>query len=258
MYTTAFDASGKEDDQDYVVVAGFVSTAKIWKEFDRAWRSRLAEDQLAFFHMREWHHRTGLFRDREYWTRERCSRLIDDLLEIILSHASAKFSCAVINKSYAANISEANKRRFLLNAYVLAARAVIELVHEWTLYRDNRPVEHVFEEGDEGKGMLIERMQIEGLHKPSFRWGKDTTHRRTKASIPGFTPLQASDIYAYEVFRFAKDFSTKGNVKSDVLRGLDPVHGEPRTFSIQDLQQLDGMIDQMAADPEFWAKHRSL
>jgi len=46
MYTTAFDASGKEDDPNtkYVAVARFVSAEKIWKEFEVTWRHRLAVD----------------------------------------------------------------------------------------------------------------------------------------------------------------------------------------------------------------------
>ena len=44
------------------------------------------------------------------------------------------------------------KDEFLLNAYVLAARDG-QLAHEWTLYRDHKPVQHIFEDGDKGKGM---------------------------------------------------------------------------------------------------------
>ena len=28
-----------------------------------------------------------------------------------------------------------------------------QLAHEWTLYRDHKPVQHIFEDGDKGKGM---------------------------------------------------------------------------------------------------------
>jgi len=146
MWTSAFDASGKAEDQDFVVVAGFVAQAKLWIEFDRAWRARLAEDHLARFHMSDWFHGKGLFGDRAYWTLDRRQRILDDLVDIIQWHASAKFACAIINKSFTTSISPANRQQFLLNSYVLAARAVIELANEWSLYRDNSPFAHVFEE----------------------------------------------------------------------------------------------------------------
>jgi hypothetical protein len=106
--------------------------------------------------------------------------------------------------------------------------------------------------------MLIERMKIEGLPAPAFKWGKDTVHKKSGALIPGFTPLQAADIYAYETFLFAREFPVKRDSKSRVLKQLDAVLGEPRTFSVQDLQELNGMIGRIVADADFWKRHRSL
>jgi hypothetical protein len=261
MYITAFDASGKEDDKatPFVVVAGFVSTAKVWEDFDRSWRTRLAEDHLPYFHMQAWHHwqASELFVDREHWNQIRIDKLMDDLLDIVVRHAFRKFCCVVRNQSYSELLAKSLVDEFRLNAYVLAARGAVELAHAWTLYRDNRPTEHVFEEGDKGKGMLLERMRIEGLPIPAFRWGKDTIHKKTGALLPGFTPLQAADIYAYETFLFAREFAAKRE-RSPVLRQLDAIAGEPRMFSVQNLQELKEMIGQIAADPDFWKRHRSL
>ncbi len=263
MYTTAFDASGKEDDKatPFVVVAGFVSTANEWEAFDRSWRARLLEDHLPYFHMQAGHHwrSTGeLFVDHEYWNQARIDKLMDDLLDIVIRHSFRKFCCVVRNESYSEHLVAPPKDEFLLNAYVLAARGVVQIAHEWTLYRDNKPLQHIFEEGDKGKGMLIERMRIEGLPTPAFKWGKDTVHRKSGVSIPGFTPLQAADIYAYETFLFVREFPEKRDSKSRVLKQLDAVLGEPRTFSVQDLQELNDMIGRIVADADFWKRHRSL
>src|SRR5215470_8622631 len=56
------------------------------------------------------------------------------------------------NESYSEHLAVSRKDEFLLNAYVLAARDG-QLAHEWTLYRDHKPVRHILEEGDKGKGM---------------------------------------------------------------------------------------------------------
>jgi hypothetical protein len=260
VYTTAFDASGKEDDPNtkYVVVAGFVSAEKIWNEFDVTWRHRLATDGLSRFHMRDWRHRVGVFNDRDHWTRSRCDELMDDLLNILIKHVSYKFACVVRLASYTEHLSEQRRREFLINAYVLAARGVVQRANEWSLLRDRQPVEHVFEDGDEGKGLLMRRLKIEGLPRPRFRWAVDRPHEKTGIMIPGFTPLQGADIYAYETLRFAQKWAERGNVKSDVLRELDQIQGEPLAFSAEDLAQLSQWIERSGSDPTFWERHRSL
>ena len=40
-WTTAFDASGHESDQDYLVVGGYIARAKDWVDFEKAWLERL-------------------------------------------------------------------------------------------------------------------------------------------------------------------------------------------------------------------------
>ena len=62
----------------------------------------------------------------------------------------------------------------------------------------HRPIEYVFEDGDKGKGKLIERLQFDGFPAPIFKPKYDTVGRYG-VPIPGFTPLQAADIYAWEV-----------------------------------------------------------
>ncbi len=68
MLTTAFDASGSEDDRTCTVVAGFISTADEWIGFSRIWKSRLAEDDLTEFRMSLFQAHMGPFRDETKWT----------------------------------------------------------------------------------------------------------------------------------------------------------------------------------------------
>jgi len=98
---------------------------------------------------------------------------MDDLLNMLLKHVSYRFACVVGLASYMERLSEQRRREFLINAYVLAARGVVQRANEWTLFRDRQPVEHVFEDDDEGKGLLMRRLEIEGLPRPRFRWAVD-------------------------------------------------------------------------------------
>ena len=54
MLTVGFDASGKEADQEHLVVAGFVSSANDWINFEKAWRERLKEGGKEYFHRSEY------------------------------------------------------------------------------------------------------------------------------------------------------------------------------------------------------------
>src|SRR5262249_242935 len=92
---TAFDASGKED-LSCVSVAGFIAIEAHWKEFDARWRERLAADNLTYFHMREYSHFRGPFANREYWTTQRHTGLMVDLIGIIQAHSYQKFGTVVV------------------------------------------------------------------------------------------------------------------------------------------------------------------
>src|SRR5450759_1206912 len=82
MLTTAFDISNDEPDHQFLVIAGFVSNAERWKDFDEEWRKRLAVDGLDYFHMQPFAQSTRMFKG---WDKQepRRRRLIGDLLDII-------------------------------------------------------------------------------------------------------------------------------------------------------------------------------
>ena len=56
----------------------------------------------------------------------------------------------------------------------------------------------VFEEGDEGQDKLRERLEEDDLGAPNFRPKKDM-RRKSGLLEPGFIPLQAADMLAYEI-----------------------------------------------------------
>jgi hypothetical protein len=81
MLAAAFD--GRTDrEKTWLAVAGFISSAKDWVNFDRAWRARLAEDGIAYFHMVDFAHSVKKF---DGWRNHEARRqhLLSDLLAII-------------------------------------------------------------------------------------------------------------------------------------------------------------------------------
>src|SRR5207237_10445538 len=79
----------------------------------------------------------------------------------------------------------------------LAGSTAVARVRIWAKSAGfSSPIEYVFEDGDRGKGKLIERMQRDGLPIPVFKPKQDQV--KDGVLIPAFTPLQPADLCAYE------------------------------------------------------------
>jgi hypothetical protein len=100
MFTAYFDASGHED-LTHLAVAGFVSHADHWIDFDRAWRVRLATAGVRYFRMSEFSQGVGQFVG---WNgpekKSEKKQLLGDLMTLIRRHAHRKFGVAVGIESY--------------------------------------------------------------------------------------------------------------------------------------------------------------
>jgi len=196
MFTACFDTGGTDHDQEILMTAGFVSSAGDWIEFDEKWRARLALDGIEYFHMKEFAHSTDQF---EGWkSQERRRRdLFSDLLDIISSHAYRKFGCGISIPKWNSLISEQTRDDFKMKAYCTAGMLCAALVDNWAFEEKiSTPIEVVFEDGDAGKGVLQKSLS---QRKPEliFRPKKDG---KEDPKIRAFTPLQAADLLAYELF----------------------------------------------------------
>jgi hypothetical protein len=251
MFTACFDASGSDHDQVALVVAGFVSSAKDWKEFDSAWVARLAQDELAYFHMVEFAHTEGEFRkwaDLNAATREKKRRaLLSDLLEIIHGHAYRKFACGISTEQWAERMTPANIERFRINAYIQAALICAARISNWALAeRIRTPVELVFEAGDIGKGVLTEYLSARGGPDPIFK-PKKAILREDGIVIPAFTPLQAADLFAYESLLGIRNY--ENGFPRPTRFALDEFHKMPeeiKYFAPKDFDNWDAMLQGIA------------
>lgn len=203
MFTACFDASGTEHDRRFLVVAGFVSTADLWTQFDEGWRKRLREDGLSYFHMVEFAQSSGQFKDGWKGNESRRRKLLSDLMEILQRYAFRKFGCCIENKLLQDHLSDERKNQYHLRTFSLAGYYCAVQVHQWHNETHPRnPVKLVYEDGDLGKGDLIKRLKEDGYGTPDFEPKKDTP---TKLGMrPAFTPLQAADFLAYEIALGAK------------------------------------------------------
>jgi len=235
MLSAYFDAAGKEYDQEHVLVAGFVAPTKMWEDFDKEWTERLRQDGLSYFHMVEFAHSKGEFKNGWRDDEPRRQALLRDLIGIILSHISGKFVTVVEVAAFKKQLSEEIKRQFLIKSYSLAGRTCAARIREW-MKREWRysKLEMVFEEGDEGVGALKDILVRDGFPEPLFKPKRD---RVTKAGelIKAANPLQAADFLAYEYFLAAKRLSEK----RWAFKHFSCISGRDGIYTVSNLKELE-------------------
>lgn len=245
MMETAFDAAGQEANEPCVIVAGFISSADDWIGFDDHWRKRLEIEGLPYFRMSDFANFRGLFSVREDWPEPRRRALLGDLVDVIQRHAYRKFGCAVVSEEFRA-IDSATRDRFSLTAYVLAGRTVAGAVRQWATSEGmpRAPIAYVFEDGDPGKGKLIERMEHDAFPTPVFWPKKDAV--RDGVEYPGFTPLQGADILAFELYLATKRLEANRWAFLEFARSPP---GPLTMYSVTNLQELEAMCQRISDSP---------
>ncbi len=118
MFTAYFDASGQEHEHPYMVVAGFVSSAKVWSEFSDEWRAVLGNYHLKTFHAADCQNFRGEFIEWKGKEDKRL-RLWCDLLGVIKKHTFHKFSVGIEINDWKESFFQERKRKSKINAYVL-------------------------------------------------------------------------------------------------------------------------------------------
>jgi hypothetical protein len=240
----AFDASGHESDQPYLVVAGFISSAGDWDDFSRAWLQRLERDDLPCFHAAEFATCSGIF---EKWAgpeKAECRhRLSSDLMELIVRHAYRYFVQGVRPEDFRRSFTEDERKAFDINAYALCGRTCVADVGRWirgdSLQWERRQVpDLVFEDGDIGKGKLRDMLVRHNYPEPQFLPGK--TPQETKLGlVQPYVPLQASDWLAYESFRLLKQGTPDRDQWRWAMRQFfDRMQGRLGFWTLPDMDQV--------------------
>jgi hypothetical protein len=204
MLTAALDCS-EDKDRKFFVMAALVSSAKEWADFDVEWRARLKEDGLLYFHMSPFAHATTHPRkpfDKSWIGQEaRRRKLLKDLLEITQSHAWHKFGCILPVQSFQM-FSDITRQGFMPSMIATAARLLWPEIEIWRRREKfQQQARMVFEQGDPDKGTLIKAIEAMTDRVPSFEFKQDYPEK----GIVGFTPLQASDILAFEMQKQASE-----------------------------------------------------
>lgn len=204
MFTVYFDASGKEKDHEYFVVAGFVASADAWIEFSNQWKKRLAYEGIQYFRGSDAQSREGDFLNAwacltdDDWHARR-SQLWNDLIDIIKPYVRQKFACGVPIKVYQEKLSEEFRQEWRMNAYVMCGMACAERARLWAMQEGiTDPLVYIFDQDDVGWGMLKEQFALKDFPEPLPGNSRDIPRRGILH--PAMLPLQAADFLAYECF----------------------------------------------------------
>ena len=188
MFTGYFDASGHPDNTDSLVVAGFVSPVRQWIKFDKAWQAVLDEYKVSSLHMKHFAHSRGEFACWKHDDLKRSS-FLKALINVLKHTVSYSFASGIDMVAYRnQKVTSIDSR---LSPYALGGLTVIDKALHWSenLSISRRDLRFVFEDGDKGKGNLLDLSSMRFQISPSFE-PKDF-HKA----------FQAADLLAYEVFQ---------------------------------------------------------
>jgi hypothetical protein len=243
-FTCYFDASGTQHDQLALAVAGFMSTAESWLEFEGVWKARLHKSGLKYFHRKELNLKNH-------------PGLLEDLASIIRDYAMRKFGMVVRVRELHSKVPKADYNKFDLNAYSYAGRACAAQVRMWASKEHLRSLPRlVFAKGDAGRDQLETRLRKDGFTGVAFEPAKDEKDRKTGFIAPGVIPLQAADLLAYELFdpirqmeQMGKPFGTLGrNLLTSTWFILDKIAGAPRVTEDDSLDTFNERVENFSGD----------
>lgn len=241
MLTACFDASGKEGDQKYLVVGGFVASANDWISFEQPWRVEVAKNNKGDFHRSEYGRIVQKGSERE--------RHLLELVDIAKSHSYRKIGCIVPIDSFKKKVSAGVRDYFALHSYVMASLVAMSQIEKWKEtvpeFR-GKPIRYVFEHGDDGDTLLTKFVRSMGMADPLFEWGKKPKKPLPDGTFPiAFTPLQAADFLAYELFQIAhhhESGSRDPDYNYSFLDSFNKQIGDPVLLTEQDFERYEELF----------------
>ncbi len=160
LLTAYLDESGTDGRSPVVAVAGYVSTDKLWNEFQCEWCDFLTKNGINVFHATDLIAGYGEFTNAKGWSkkrRENALRIADKLIAKYVLHGVAAYTTIADCEKFLP-LRDANGTRKKLSAeYLTSGVMVVNLITSWAEENGYKePINFVFEDGAKGKGYLLE------------------------------------------------------------------------------------------------------
>jgi len=194
--SAVFDESGKFNDSEHVVFAGFIGGQPNWVEFTHDWNVRLSKDlpmrgeQNPFLHMVELNRAHK--RSEDKYEREKLETLVADLARLICKYAIEGFSNSITIHDF--NTLDAAARARHRDPFYYAFEAGVKSIGASGALGTRDNVMLICDDSDEYCVKCLEAYRRMKLKQPDLL-------RRVPCITFGddkqYAPLQAADMYAY-------------------------------------------------------------
>lgn len=218
-YAAYFDDSGHPDDQEAVVVAGFIASEDEWLLFEREWQEILDREGLEIFHMTD-------FEKSKIWPQYKKDALLGRLINTIKTRTVRSISQGVWMRDYRQINEKWAFEETIGPPYALAGRTVTKSLADWK--RNSASEDKLlvfFEDGTKHKGDFIDAMERDQLPCPVFIKKREAT------------PLQAADLLAWEVFNAFRTKQVRPSLHK-LVGDLPPESPDHGFFGIEALERI--------------------
>jgi hypothetical protein len=227
MLHAYMDDSGTHPDSHNCVVAGYWASANEWRRFERDWNAVLQREGLKEFKANEFWPRPNGMRIGPYrdWTNARHAKLIDDLLLVIRRWKVIPFGCGVIGAEWNAQPAEF-KAVYSRAGCERHAKSML-LPFQRNIYRTASychkgiSMHFTFDESTQShvKAAITQcysELKRSAVGDPL----RDCLGDIAFADSDRAAPLQAADLLAYEMHRYAKRTPGIENMRFEYKRAL--------------------------------------
>jgi hypothetical protein len=221
MLSSYYDRSEYPNDPHILTVAGYLSYAEIWKDFDREWKEflKLPEFNVPYFHMKEFTVSQGAY--GKGWKGERRKRreFLTGLIEIIQRNTKASFATAVRVDEFLEVLAgfPIHPQCPIASPFAYCGWLCVENAKTFALKDGYQlpTIQSYFEDGEEDEGKLKEMLAWAKHPVPGF---KPKVPREPWQESDCLRPLQAADFAAWEATKFTRTVDEQGDVEWEDLR----------------------------------------
>ncbi len=201
MLTAYFDDSGTDYNSKVAVVAGYLSSVKLWDKFCRKWTRLLATHGLTQLRTSTLESSKGEFKT---WDNQRRIEFRKKAHSIISECTYTGIGNPIVKEDFAATIQDGWVKKVAgAGMYGWCAQGCIVAISTWCAQHNyTEPIQMVFEAGTIGQGQV--QALFDGLYSdPRIRekWHIRGWSFQDKSVLP----IQAADVLAYECFKLVND-----------------------------------------------------
>ena len=200
MLTLYVDDSGTDPRHKVVVVAGYLSSKKLWDKFKVKWTTLLYAYDINELHRTDLEAFQGEFKS---WNGSKRTEFLQKAHKIIKDYTYTGIGACIVKNDFDHNVPENDPVRKFCDIYGWCAHECIAMLRKWAdSHKHMEPIQVVLEAGTSGHGRLSESLARLYANQQV----------RDEARLAGWSfqgkavlPLQAADTIAYEYYRIMVD-----------------------------------------------------